>query len=233
MTEPNSSLDPEDFILEWDDPDEDVPPITTDEAAVAILMQPPGEGGLSEEESNTLLNSLVAAADTQSGAMIALRPSPADINHIADDPNVDEAPDVLHLTVLYLGAAALIDGGRRDEIIGAAARFAQMGTIKASANGVLVFNPKGDDPCIVLQVGDSAEIVAMRDALFSRIRLILGDALPAQHVPFIPHVTLAYTDDASLVSQLTHLTGPITFDAIRVAFADEVIDIEFENEDET
>jgi hypothetical protein len=52
-----------------------------------------------------------------------------------------------------------------------------------------------------------------------------GVPLPEQHSPWIPHVTLTYTDDLALVAQLADRVGPVTFDAIRVAFGGEVFDI--------
>ena len=39
-----------------------------------------------------------------------------------------------------------------------------------------------------------------------------------------PHVTLAYTRDADL-AELTDRVGPVTFDAVRLAFGDEVYDV--------
>lgn len=234
MTQPKTSLtDPDDFVLYWHD-DEAAPESLTDEEALAILAEPTDlDAAMSDAEVQSLLTSFVAAADTQSGAMIALRPSAEDIARLSADINVDEDAADLHLTLLYLGPAAFIDDFKQDGIIGQAAHFSDAKPIHANANGLAVFNPTGDDPCIVLQVGDTTDVVALRDALFTRIRLILGDALPKQYVPFIPHVTLAYTDETAVIAQLTHLTGPITFDAIRIAFGSEIIDIEFENDEES
>jgi 2'-5' RNA ligase len=230
MTEPTSSLmDDGDFVLYWDDALPQTGEDLTDEEAVASLSTQEGEG-LDEVAVSVLLNSLVAAGDMHTGAMIALRPSQADIERLSADAH--EPAGELHCTILYLGEAVLIDGFRRDAIIGEAARFAELKPITGDGFSVAVFNPSGDDSCIVLQVSGSTELVALRDTMFRRLNMLMGDTLPKQHVPYIPHVTLSYDADASLIPRLTHLTGPITFDAIRVAFGDEVIDIEFESEDE-
>jgi 2'-5' RNA ligase len=228
MTQPKSSLqDPNDFVLVWDDA-EPAPDTLTDDEVQEILSVPQGEG-LNDAEVNAILNSLVAAGDMHTGAMIALRPSMKDIERISFVS--DEPADELHCTMLYLGEAALIDEQTQDQIIGLASRYSDIANITANGFSVAVFNPQGDESCLVLQVGDSTTIEYMRDSLFKAITQIMGTALPKQYVPFVPHVTLSYTDDTSLIPRLTHLTGPITFDAIRIAFAGEIIDIEFESED--
>ena len=51
-----------------------------------------------------------------------------------------------------------------------------------------------------------------------------GTALPAQHEPWIPHITLIETDDADLTHILDRV-GPVTFDRVRIAFGGEVYDI--------
>src|SRR5439155_20700267 len=52
-----------------------------------------------------------------------------------------------------------------------------------------------------------------------------GDLVPEQHTPWLPHVTLTYTDDTAQAAQLVDRTGPLVFDRLRVAFAGEVTDI--------
>lgn len=228
MTQPSSLQNENDFILFFEDA-EPAPEITTDEEALEALDQPEGEG-LSESDITALLNSLVAAGDMHTGAMIALRPSVDDIERIAADSH--EPAEELHCTILYLGESMLIDADAQDRIIGVVSKFTEMKPIKANGFSVAVFNPEGDESCLVLQVGDSVEVQSIRDLMFKQIAQIMGDSLPKQYVPYTPHVTLSYDADASLIPRLTHLTGPITFDAIRIAFGDDVIDIEFENEDE-
>jgi hypothetical protein len=49
--------------------------------------------------------------------------------------------------------------------------------------------------------------------------------IPEQHDPWIPHVTLAYTEDSARVQELSDRTGDITFDRIRVAIGDDVYDV--------
>lgn len=230
MTQPKTSLqDPDDFVLVWDDATEFAPVITTDEEARAILSSPQGEG-FSDQETSDILNSLVAAGDMHTGAMIALRPSSGDLTHLA--AYADEPMDELHCTLLYLGDAALISADEQESIIATAAQFVELKELKARGFSVAIFNPDGDESCVVLQVGDSQQLLSLRDTLFKSITQIMGDRLPKQHVPYIPHITLSYDADASHIPQLTHLVGPITFDAIRIAFGSEIIDIEFEGEDE-
>lgn len=220
--------DSDGFVIYFDD-DEPMPAITTDAEAMEILNEPEGEG-LTDDEANAILNSLVAAGDMHTGAMIALRPSVGDLTHLS--AWADEPMDELHCTLLYLGESSLITPVEQDAIVGIASKFVELGELKANGFSVAVFNPDGDEQCLVLQVGDSTELASLRDSLFQYVTAIMGDRLPKQYVPYTPHVTLSYDADTSHIPQLTHLTGPITFDAIRIAFGGEIIDIEFEGGDE-
>lgn len=164
----------------------------------------------------------VAAAATHTGAMIALVPSDADIKRLAVEGG--EPAEELHLTMRYLGNAADID-------IDAQAAVHEMimelagGTCPIEADGFAlnVFNPHTDerDTALVMGVGGDglAEVYA---AVSERAGKLV--AAPKQHAPFVPHVTLAYSDDLALLPELIGRLGPVTFDRLRVAFGVQVTD---------
>jgi 2'-5' RNA ligase len=173
---------------------------------------------------------LTAAAEVHTGAMVALRPSAEDAARLAVDGG--EPADQLHTTLMYLGAAADIPEGAQSRIIEAIRGLAEgMPPLTVDGFAVSAFNP-GDandrDPCIVLGLsGDGLDDVHghVVEALLNLQSEPAGFTLPEQHAPWQPHITLIYTDDMSMVEKLADRVGPVTFDAIRVAFAGEVTDI--------
>jgi 2'-5' RNA ligase len=189
--------------------------------------------GFTPEEAYALLagigdastSPLIAAANAgHTGAMIALVPSDADAKRLKV-PN-GEARDQLHLTLLYLGEADAISEADQAKIIDGVMRLANATSpISAQGFSINVFNPAGDEPCLVLGVGNGGpELEDVHRSVNSIVRGI-GVAHPENHMPWVPHVTLAYTDDLSQVAKLAKKTGPVTFDHIRVAFAGDVTDI--------
>jgi 2'-5' RNA ligase len=173
---------------------------------------------------------VTAAAEVHTGAMVALRPSAADAERLAVEGG--EPGGQLHTTLAYLGAAADIPVEARERIIDAVFDIAE-GKPPLTVEGfaVSVFNP-GDtndrDPCIVLGLsGDGLDDIHghVAEALLNLQSEPAGFTLPEQHTPWQPHITLIYTDDVSMVEKLADRVGPVTFDAIRVAFGGEVFDI--------
>lgn len=163
------------------------------------------------------------------GAMVALVPTDEDATRLAVEGG--ETADELHTTLSYLGKAANIPAEVRDRIVAAvqaavkdAIRPDFDGHVEADAFAVSVFNPGGDEPCIVLGLSGK-ELTSIRNIVIDTLRGVDGLDLPKQHDTFIPHITLLYTDDAAQVADLTDRTGPVTFDRIRVAFAGEAVDI--------
>lgn len=158
------------------------------------------------------------------GAMVALVPSEADAARLAVEGG--EPADQLHLTLVYLGEAADINAASRQAIIDALTALAAEwhtaagGDLSIVGDGFSInaFNPAtdGKDPCIVMGVSGE-QVAAAHEQVSDVVKAVFG--YPPQHQPFVPHVTLAYTDDLSLVGQLADRTGDVTFDRLRVAFA--------------
>lgn len=192
----------------------------TEEEAYSLLA------GL-DSTSSTAVMPMVAAVDSDgeehTGAMIALVPSDADIERLVVEDG--EPADQLHLTLMFLGEAADISENARQQIIDAISRYAEA-PVTAEGFSVNVFNPKASNSCIVLGVGnDAGDLEALHSNIASSIGGLAGLKIPDQHTPWVPHITLAYTDEFDGVEEMATRTGPITFDKIRVAFGGENHDI--------
>jgi 2'-5' RNA ligase len=162
---------------------------------------------------------VVAASEPgepHTGAMVALLP--ADPDMLAVDGG--EPADQLHCTLLFLGEAADIGDDARARILEAAADVALgWAPFEAEAFSVAMFNPHGEEPCVVLGLTgvDLAE-------LFDEISDVVEPSVE-QHQPWQPHITVAYTDDPAMVGAVVDRCGPVLLDRIRVAFGDQVTDI--------
>ncbi|MER7002216.1 ADP-ribosyltransferase [Dactylosporangium sp. NPDC000555] len=173
-------------------------------------------------------------ATEHTGAMVALIPTREDAERIAVAGGEDV--DGLHVTLFYLGDAAGYDETARAAIVDRLRALVDDVLrpdhdlpVAADAFAVDVFNPGGDNTCVVLGLtGDDLHTVwnLAADTLDELETSRGGFVLPEQHSPWIPHITIAYTDDpAALVGEVLDRTGPITLDRLRVAFAGSLVDI--------
>lgn len=210
-----------------------------------VLDDTPGSG-LSEVDAYALLAGvitpgqlaarglLVASAEEakRTGGMIALVPSDEDIERLTVDGG--EPAEDLHLTLVFLGDdITMLDDEARDKITSIAQRYVN-GVIDADAFAVNIFNPHKIDSdgspggCVVLGVGRGDGLVELRSNIVSALGGLGGFELPEQHEPWVPHITLKYTNDFSDVGGLTDRVGPVTFDRLRVALGSDVTDIPLE-----
>lgn len=175
--------------------------------------------------------SLLAAArsDKTDGAMIALVPTDADAERLAV-PGF-EPPDELHLTLWYLGDAVDVSDEQLEElIVGALEAVGDWNPIEGNAFGAALWNPKSDYPAWVLNVGDArtAETEGGDPPYLAMLRDEIGEFIPfdvpKQHTPWQPHICLAYSS-GDLANQLISRLGPVTFDRVRIAVGENVIDI--------
>lgn len=192
------------------------------------------DAGFNDDEIQRILNGdpLVASAATfaantakyDSGGMIALIPSDADLDRLTLDG--EEPRDDLHLTLWYLGDDRLTEDQQEDVLRVTSEVAEEWRPIAAKAFGVAHWNPDGENPAWVLNVGDASE-----DADLTDVRLDVGQAvadvfdLPQQHTPWQPHVCIAYSTD-DIGEELVSRLGPITFDKIRVAYGRDVYDLD-------
>lgn len=167
---------------------------------------------------------VAAAPQAQTGAMVAFVPSAADCSRLAMDSC--ELPTDLHMTAAYLGEAADWTPAQREQVLSAVSAAASgMAPVEADGFAVSMFNPKGDQPAIVMGISGAAAADAQ-----SRMATALAPfaaSMPEQHKPMVCHVTLAYANHdhlADFIDQYVDRTGPVTFDRLRVAYAGEVFD---------
>lgn len=174
---------------------------------------------------------IVAAAndDKYSGGMIALIPSEADLDRLALDGY--EPREDLHLTLWYLGDED-IDVEDRVNITAAVSQVSSLiAPVEGKAFGAALWNPEGEKPAWVLNVGDEHD----DDDEYEGSRLVDVRALvasgladfdmPDQHTPWQPHICIAYSDE-DLLDAVSERVGPVTFDRVRIAFGRDIIDVQ-------
>jgi len=197
-------------------------------AQPALSPAPPADVDPATADIDQALSALsvVGRADppVHTGAMVALLPSAADAARLAVDGG--EPLDELHLTLMYLGDAAAIPAEAQALLVDQVERLVG-GPVDADGFAVSMFNPTGPEPCIVLGVSGQS-----LDAIHGPVAAGVAEwaeacavDVPAQHAPWIPHVTLQYSADVGQVAALVDRVGPITFDRIRVVFAGDATDI--------
>lgn len=157
--------------------------------------------------------------------MVALIPTAADAERLAVEGGLPV--DELHLTLLFLGDAADWDDDARTGLVAAVRTTVGTGVIEGEGFALSAFNAGNDDhdTCIVLGVGGQS-VADIHTAVVEAAT----DAVPEQRAPWAAHLSLIYTDDLAVLAELVDRTGPVTFDRLRVAFADTVIDIALDPE---
>jgi 2'-5' RNA ligase len=178
--------------------------------------------------SNLESKDVTAAAEVHTGAMIALIPSHDDAMRIVVEDG--EPVDQIHCTLEYLGEAADIPDEMQQEIINKVIQRAQaLDVIEADGFAIAIFNPgEHEQPdgnereaCVVLLLSGD-ELAEAYELICDGVKDITGGEYA--HKPWIPHITLAYREDANL-TDLVDQVGQITFDTVRVAFGGEIYDI--------
>ncbi|WP_405759448.1 phage minor head protein [Streptomyces sp. NBC_01420] len=208
--------------------------VAPDREASALRIPDAGRSDANESTA------LTAAGAEHTGAMIALVPSPGDVERLALDGG--EPAGELHCTLWFLGEGDAWSEDQRNELIeGVRARAAALnGPVHAIAFGVNHWNPASPDPAWVWAIGDDRDAPDGAPTLHEARNLAV-DALedtherpetPRQHTPWVAHVTGAYDTDTWPLEAMADRLGPITFDRVRVAFAGTVTDIPLGTEEE-
>ncbi len=208
----------------------DLPPYTFEEASMLIHgVSPERVEKLARERTRVTGTSpaLTAASDgAQTGAMIAFLIADDDVQRFVIAGG--EPPEELHVTAAYLGDAASFDEHDRVDITDIVEEFAtRQPMFIANAFALSVFNPNGDEPCLVAGLsGDALEDA--HDGLTATLDESYVEIPEEAHRPWIPHMTLIYAADPELfiTPQLKEVMGPVIIDRIRVVFAGEVRDFE-------
>jgi 2'-5' RNA ligase len=157
-------------------------------------------------------------AAAHAGAMIALVPEASSAWRLAV-PGY-EAPDVLHVTLMFLGKGDSWTEEQQLSLLGRAAEISQEiaedGPVTGSIWAAASVNPKGVDPCAAYLVGGHRLTSAHRYT--SRmLSPTTRPLVPSQHSPWVPHITIGYGLDAGQLNQATG--AEVRFDRLRVAFS--------------
>jgi SPP1 gp7 family putative phage head morphogenesis protein len=169
-----------------------------------------------------------AAGEPNTGAMIALVPSEADLDRLPLGA-VDgaEPREELHLTLAFLGEADAWAPSDRGALIAALSQLPALPVV-GDGFGANYWNPGSDSPSWNLAVG-GVDLEVAHGAVWEVLRNaqanMAAPEIPEQHAPWSPHVCLAYTPNTSLAGQVADRTGPIVFDRLRVAFGEAVTDL--------
>lgn len=175
---------------------------------------------------------LTAAGDPVDGAMIALLPDETTLLHLPMNPEGPGwlGPADLHVTLLFLGDAVAWDRVARNDVIDhvrATLRESPVaGPVAGDAFATAHFNPEGEDPCWVLLIGSCPDLLDLRGHLEEVF--LDGDpskVIPEQHVPYVPHMTLRYSDSDEEAGRVREYLGHVSFDRLRVSFGTDVTDI--------
>lgn len=178
--------------------------------------------------------SLTAAGEVNLGAMIALMPTAEDANSLALDIDGTEPASELHTTLLFLGDGADWGDEERAYVKGLVMDIAaETAVISTETFSVNIFNPGTDDfdTAVVLGVRGAPGLVTTQVRVAIALAQAYPTELPEQHTPWVPHITLAYSDEMSVVKQAMKKLGPVTFDRIRVVFAGEITDFPLGTQD--
>lgn len=188
-----------------------------------------GPGPAVDDEGEYITAAAVPEDEQHTGAMIALIPTNEDALRLA--MSLGESIDQLHLTMMYLGEAADIDDETRESLRTLLTDVAQrQRVVEAEVFSLNLFNPTGDEPCLVLGVS-GREL----DALHNVITDLCNEAgadISESKLPWVPHITIAYVEppiEAMYVESLVgQRMGDVTFDRLRLALGDEVYDFELQ-----
>lgn len=174
-----------------------------------------------------------SSGTAHTGAMIALVPTDDDLEGLALPGG--EPADQLHCTLLFLGEADMWSPEERAGIVDVCRQLAAVSdVVEAEAFAVSMFNPHGDEPCVVFNLSGS-ELADLYDAVAAEVEPGVD-----QHQPWTPHLTVGYytqvvdghflfgeggANSSAALADLLDRCGPVVFDRLRVAFSDEVTDI--------
>lgn len=169
--------------------------------------------------------------EVHTSGMIALIPEDRELDRLSLEGG--EPREELHVTLLFLGDVEELPddvyANLKQEL---ASRAEDLTLLEGDAFAVSHFNPHGEDPCVVLQVGGAwlndvrgEARQAVHNAVEAEGPLDAWN-LPEQHQPWVPHVTLAYDPIPEHFDGATERTGPIVFDRLRLAVGDEVTDFD-------
>lgn len=165
---------------------------------------------------------VVADAGEHTGAMIALIPTEDAIARLALDGG--EPAGELHVTLAFLGEAADWSPEQQAELVEEIGNHVPDQAVTGDAFGVNRWNPTSEDPAWVYAIG-GAGLDDVHAQVWDALAEMSTPTIPDNHVPWVPHLTAAYTPETWPMDAMLGRLGPLMFDRIRVAFGGETTDI--------
>lgn len=158
-------------------------------------------------------------APASEGAMVALYPSAATAEALAAQPGATAPPEDLHLTLVFLAAAAVELEDRRPAISDAVRRVAAAAApLRGVVGGLGLFAGDASDderPLVAL-----ADVPGLNELRADLVRALGTDA-PAEGHGFTPHLTLARVPKAEPVEAVPPPELPLEFDEVALVLAGE------------
>jgi hypothetical protein len=183
--------------------------------AACLMLLAISAAPMSVDQANTAKNIRLADAGrpTTTGGIIALYPRAVDAQTLAI-PGGEPFAD-LHVTLVYFGddVGGLADNELPQVLHDLAA--AQPHPIEAHVfgHGIFNLNDAQFDAAAVYLVGDSPDLAPFRQQMLESSEQRFP--LPAQHEPWIPHITEGYWPSDTVLTY----TGPVVFDRIGLSWA--------------
>lgn len=168
---------------------------------------------------------LSAEQARKTGGMVALKLSQEDANRLAVETG--ESVEDLHLTLKFLGSdvTELSEEDRQTIIEQVKSAVLGIGPITGRVFSVSYFNPDSDNPALVLGVGGN-ELADLHKSLE------FVQTPEDEHKPWVPHITIKYTNDLTLAPELfLKTTQPVTFDRVEVVFEGDSVFIPLVSDD--
>lgn len=176
--------------------------------------------GMRKDAARGVLTSLTltAAAPTSASAMVAVKPRPDEAQAIAAATGADDPPEVLHVTLAFLGE---IDDSDIQAVVDALRPVAAaMAPLAGKVGGVGAFVTQDGAPQIALP--DVPGLVELRCAITDA--LVAADIDYGREHGFQPHITVGGADQPELPDPAV-VGLPLHFDAIVVARDDIPVEI--------
>lgn len=170
----------------------------------------------------------VTAADSGEHAgtgMIALVPSASDAARLVV-PNGDPE-DQLHVTLAFLGGTDSMADGTKSYLQDALTELARMTPpLDVEAWSANFFNPNGEEPCWTLGIGHHDQLETVHNGAMDVANTPADDGwtLAEQHTPWVPHLSLTYSQDTGLINTVMSKCGPLTLDRLRLCIGTETWD---------
>jgi len=185
-------------------------------ASALDLLTEVREGRMTVEDGVRALTQIApdpAAADSPTGAMVALVPDTATAAYLSKLAKGGLGAGDLHCTLVYMGDAAGIDEVERTHVIGAITSWAaQTAPVEVAVAGTAYLGP------------DSMRVVLVESAGLVGCFMDAAEIAPAgeHHATFIPHVSLS----ASGPLPMPDVSQVLVFDKVLVAFAGDRVEVD-------